>query len=145
MIQNKGTAGLCVQRIRKFPYKLLTGCSYFVPLNEKEYEIIWKTAEIINRNIEIPCTGCSYCTHGCPKNIAIPQYFSLYNNVMQMAGSASSHGSYYVNLTRSHGKSSECIGCGQCEKACPQHLEIRAYLKKVAEKFETGNAFPVRK
>lgn len=119
--------------------------SDFVPLNEKEYEIIWKTAEIINRNIEIPCTGCSYCTHGCPKNIAIPQYFSLYNNVMQMAGSASSHGSYYVNLTRSHGKSSECIGCGQCEKACPQHLEIRAYLKKVAEKFETGNASPVRK
>lgn len=62
-----------------------------------------------------------------------------------MAGNASSHGTYYVNLSLSHGKSSECIECGQCEKACPQHLEIRSYLKKVAEKFETGNAFPVRK
>lgn len=119
--------------------------STFEPLDEKEYEIIWKTAEIINQKIEIPCTGCSYCTHGCPKNIAIPQYFSLYNNIMQMAGNASSHGTYYVNLILSHGKASECIQCGQCEKACPQHLEIRSYLKKVAEKFENGNAFPVRK
>nr|WP_300308596.1 4Fe-4S binding protein [uncultured Anaerostipes sp.] len=41
-------------------------------------------------------------------------------------------------------ESSQCIGCGQCEKACPQHLPIREYLKDAAEKFETGNEFPVR-
>lgn len=116
----------------------------FEPLDEKEYEIIWKVADMINSRTEISCTGCGYCTHGCPKNIAIPQYFSLYNNIMQMQGNASSHKAYYFNLGVNYGKGSECVGCGQCEKACPQHLPIKSYLKKVAEKFETGDAFPVR-
>ena len=29
-----------------------------------------------------------------------------------------------------------CSECGMCEEVCPQHLEIRDLLKKVAEKFE---------
>lgn len=117
----------------------------FEPLDETEYEIIWQAAEIINSRTEISCTGCGYCTHGCPKNIAIPQYFSLYNNRMQMEGNASSHSTYYFNLAAGHGKCSDCIMCGQCEKACPQKLPIRSYLKKAARKFESGAAFPVRK
>lgn len=117
----------------------------FEPLDETEYEIIWQAAEIINSRTEISCTGCGYCSHGCPKKIAIPQYFSLYNNIMQMDGNASSQNAYYFNLAAGHGKCSDCIMCGQCEKACPQKLPIRSYLKQVAQKFESGAAFPVRK
>ena len=29
-----------------------------------------------------------------------------------------------------------CIGCGKCEKICPQHLPIRENLKLVASQFE---------
>ena len=34
------------------------------------------------------------------------------------------------------GKASECIGCGGCERVCPQHLEIRKLLGDVAATFE---------
>lgn len=108
----------------------------FNPLKEEEMNIINKVREIINANTAIPCTACYYCTHGCPKNIAIPQYFSLYNNIMRTTGSFSSQAVYYNNISLKYGKASECIACGQCEQACPQHLPIMEYLRNVADKFE---------
>lgn len=117
----------------------------FHPVTEEELEVIRKVTGIIEKNTPIPCTGCAYCTHGCPKDIAIPQYFALYNSISRTTGSFSSHAVYYNNTALKHGKASDCIGCGQCEKACPQHLSIRDYLKDVAAKFEAGASFPVRK
>ena len=29
-----------------------------------------------------------------------------------------------------------CIGCGKCERACPQHIEVPRFLKDVAAAFE---------
>ena len=43
---------------------------------------------------------------------------------------------YYGNLTQTHGKASDCIKCGKCEKRCPQHLTIRKYLEDVAGALE---------
>lgn len=117
----------------------------FQPLNEEEMAVIRDVTKIIEANTAVPCTGCAYCTHGCPKNIAIPQYFALYNNIARTTGSFSSQAVYYNNTALTHGKASECIGCKQCEKACPQHLPITKHLKAVAEKFETGSSFPTRK
>lgn len=117
----------------------------FVPTSQEENEIIRKVTAIIEKNTPIPCTGCAYCTHGCPMDIAIPQYFALYNNISRITGSFSSHAVYYNNLSLRHGKASACIRCRQCEQACPQHLPITDFLKQVAEKFEGGSSFPVRK
>ena len=117
----------------------------FRPLTQEEQDLLWQVADILKQNIPMPCTGCGYCTHGCPQEIAIPQYFALYNSIASHTGSFSSHGAYYNNLSLQHGKASDCIGCRQCEAACPQHLPITQYLKKVAEEFETASPFPVRK
>ena len=110
----------------------------FQPLNEEEQEIIRKAVEIINSGIEIPCTGCSYCTEGCPQNIAIPKYFSLYNADLQECKEKGwkPQGEYYDRLTKSFGKASDCVECGQCEEVCPQHLPVIRHLKAVAERFE---------
>lgn len=110
----------------------------FKPLNEKEYTLIHKAVQTINENIAIPCTGCAYCVDGCPMKIAIPKYFSLYNADLQEVEEKgwTPQGEYYANLTKTFGKASECIACGQCEEVCPQHLAIIDSLKEVANHFE---------
>jgi predicted aldo/keto reductase-like oxidoreductase len=49
----------------------------FVPLSETEYSIIQQAISLFKDTIAIPCTSCRYCESGCPKKIAIPEYFSI--------------------------------------------------------------------
>lgn len=109
----------------------------FKPLCEQEQEIVRKAMDILNEATAIPCTGCSYCTDGCPKHIAIPKYFSLYNLEKQESKEKgwTPQGEYYDRLTLEFGKASDCVACGQCERACPQHLPIIQNLKLVADLF----------
>ena len=65
------------------------------------------------------------------------EYFAIYNN-MKRSGTAVrlTTQTYYSILTQTHGKASECLKCGKCEKLCPQHLPIRTYLQDVAAALE---------
>lgn len=121
--------------------QLLDNTSYmqdFVPLNKQEREIIKVAVGMINGKTVIPCTSCAYCVDGCPMNIPINRYFSLYNADMQELESKNFtvQSNYYDRLATTFGKASDCIACGQCEEICPQHLPIIENLKAVAEHFE---------
>lgn len=109
----------------------------FQPLNEQEKITVFKAAEIIKNSIEIPCTACRYCIEDCPKKIAIPDCFSIYNNLKRFGEKQGMVAmTYYGNLIQSHGKASDCLKCGKCERLCPQHLPIRDYLSDVAAVLE---------
>ncbi|MBQ6637906.1 MAG: aldo/keto reductase [Lachnospiraceae bacterium] len=110
----------------------------FVPLNKEEQEIIRKAQVIMGKSSTIPCTSCHYCIEGCPKKIAIPDIFAAMN--LQLGnGQMKEAKENYASVTSPGHTAADCIGCKQCENACPQHLPITNNLKKAAEMFkETG-------
>ena len=106
----------------------------FSPLTEEEKDLTERIAKELRKAIAVPCTNCRYCLEVCPKNIAIPDYFGLLN-LHAVTGKKSNM--YYERFFMNHGKASECLHCGLCEKNCPQHIPIRRHLEEFAALYET--------
>ena len=104
----------------------------FKPLNEEERIIIRKAQEIMGRSATIPCTACSYCTKGCPKQIPIPDIFAAMNKRLGDGQIEEAAAAYKDILSKGAG-ADDCVGCGQCENACPQHIKIIDELKRCKE------------
>ncbi len=103
------------------------------PLANREMEALLQVAQVIHKEIAIPCTACRYCTESCPQSIPIPDYFLLYND--KKTGKRVP-GDRFQQLSQGHGKPSDCVACGQCEAKCPQHLPIIEHLKTAAKLLE---------
>ena len=107
----------------------------FQPLNETELEAVKKVQRIFRGMNLIPCTACRYCTDGCPRQIAIPDLFAVMNTKQIYHDWNADF--YYNNVYTGAGRrASDCIQCGRCEKACPQHLPIRRLLTEIAAEFD---------
>ena len=107
----------------------------FKPLNGEEQTAIRKAQEIMNGIKSIPCTACHYCTAGCPKQIPIPEIFAARNQQL-VWGQLEEGYRQYSKAVETVGKASDCIACGQCEKACPQQIDAIAHLKDCAVQFD---------
>ena len=103
----------------------------FRPMTEEELTVIREAQEALNADKSIPCTACHYCTEGCPMEIPIPEIFNVAN---RKKGSPRFRTVREYNIvTQDKGKASDCVECGQCEAACPQHLPITELLKGFRE------------
>ena len=105
------------------------------PLNNEEQAAVDKVIEIFRSKQLIACTSCRYCIAGCPKHISIPDIFATMNT-KQLYHDWNADYYYEAVHTAPGRRASDCIKCGKCEKACPQHLPIRKLLEDVAREFE---------
>ena len=106
----------------------------FQPLSEEEQQVVEVAREALLQFDRIACTGCHYCTPGCPMEIHIPEIFAVMN-VYKMYGDLNEARRDYGWRPKG-AKASECVQCGQCEDACPQHLPIISLLEEVVETLE---------
>ncbi|MCR5267876.1 MAG: aldo/keto reductase [Lachnospiraceae bacterium] len=104
----------------------------FEPVNDEEMGIINAVTEEILSIPQIGCTACKYCTPGCPMQISIPDVFRTVNTIRRYPDDWRAK-NFYAGVAARGGKAGDCIGCGQCEGVCPQHLPIIDLLKEASE------------
>ena len=105
-------------------------------LTASDAALIEQVKEEIKKHVKVGCTGCGYCMP-CPRGVDIPGTFRCYN-AMYSEGKKSGRKDYLqcTAFRKDTASASQCVGCGKCEKHCPQHIEIRKELKCAASELE---------
>ena len=107
----------------------------FRPLSEEEQAVIGRVREALSGIEGIPCTACHYCTDGCPMSIPIPEIFKAANQLL-VYNAREKSAKTYRDAVRDKGKASDCVGCMQCEGACPQQIKITEHLAACAARWD---------
>lgn len=115
-----------------------------VPLTEEENEFLFHAAKLMEQYPTIPCNYCAYCMP-CPYGIDIPSLFMYYNKCVNEGNvSESSQDANYKEARRAFlvgydraveklRQADHCIGCGKCNKHCPQNIKIPRELRRIDE------------
>jgi predicted aldo/keto reductase-like oxidoreductase len=103
-------------------------------LTAEELSLFERVREAYKGLCPIPCTGCRYCMP-CPNGVEIPVIFRIYNDMkmyddVRMAKWRYNGGPWGLTDKQD---ARNCIDCGQCSEACPQHIPVAEWLKKAHE------------
>ena len=106
-------------------------------LGAGEEAMLRSVVDAINSKMKVGCTGCGYC-QPCPKGVDIPGTFAAYNRrYSDNKFTALKEYAMCTALRTNATTASNCIGCGKCEKHCPQGIPIREKLKEAEKELET--------
>jgi len=102
-------------------------------MTEAEKDMMTEVRKAYESRIRVGCTGCEYCMP-CPKGVKIPNIFRGVDSA-SMFGTLDSFKKRYEGMVEKGEGANQCVKCGLCEKACPQHISIRAHLEAIHKEF----------
>ena len=96
-------------------------------MSEDELKLMDDVRKAYLSRTKIGCTGCRYCMP-CPNGVNIPGTFSAWNN-SSLYNIDPKEDWGFKQMVEKGETPANCIECGACEAACPQHLGIIEGLK----------------
>ena len=102
------------------------------PLSDKERAALLAIGERMYKREALPCTACRYCTSHCPKHLDIPELIRLYNEHRFTGGGFIAP--MALSALPKEKWPSACIGCGSCEKVCPQQIRIPDMMRDFTDR-----------
>ncbi len=111
-------------------------------LSDGERAMVGRVRDAYRKLMKVQCTGCSYCMP-CPAGVNIPECFALYNSAALFPETSGKKLLYLAKVGGVIGEKANaglCLGCGKCERICPQKVPIPDRMKDVAKTME-GRGF----
>ena len=95
----------------------------FISINNEEMNLLFQLAEQYKEKRYVRCTICRYCIDVCPKNIDIPLYIQLLNNIKRFDNKSIFYNmkTYYKAHTQ---KDNGLAGCMECGPVSYTHLDV---------------------
>ena len=101
----------------------------FTPLTKTEYDTLDLALAAYRKSSPVPCTACKYCMP-CPAGVDIPTNIGIYNDYLLHGKRTGQLFMNYKSL-EADARAENCVDCGKCEKACPQHIGIPKIMQEI--------------
>ena len=105
-------------------------------MTEEDRQFVRSLKQAYLSRMPVKCTACQYC-QPCPQGVHIPEIFQCYN-ASKMFDDAQRFLRRYRELSEKGFDASQCVQCGACEAACPQHLSIIDWLQQIDREYQAA-------
>ena len=105
-------------------------------MTEEDRQFVRSLKQAYLSRMPVKCTACQYC-QPCPQGVHIPDIFQCYN-ASKMFDDAQRFLRRYRELSEKGFDASQCVQCGACEAACPQHLSIIDWLQQIDREYQAA-------